>query len=181
MYESKTIKAVLFSAVVATIAGCQQGAPINHADEFAPDDQVTQVTKLADVQAARGARAEATLFAIHFDGDHLSTLGMAKLDVMLKDDASAPLKLWLAIPDDENLAAREEAINAYLKDHGVATEKVVFGRGPNPDMDHPAAKGLTDLANMDTASSSSSSSSSSSTPGSSSAAPSATGGTPGSP
>jgi hypothetical protein len=178
MWKSKTIKAVLFSAAILPFAGCQQAAPINHADDFAPDNQVTQVEKLADAQAARGARADATLYAIHFDGEHLNSLGRAKLDLMLKDDSSLPLKLWLAVPDDAKLASRQQAINAYLNDRGIAGDQVVFGRGPNPDADHSAGKGLTDLANMDA---SGAPGSSSGAPGGSSAPPVGGGGTPGSP
>jgi hypothetical protein len=180
MLTTKKLAAMAFATALLPMAGCQQQAPLNHGEEFTPEEQVSQVTKLEDVQAARGARSDATLYAIHFDGDHLSTLGMAKLDLMLKDDSALPIKVWLAVPDDGNLEGRREAINAYLKDRGVAADQVVLERGANPDTDHPAAKGLTDLANMDSSSSSGSSSSSTSTPGSSpgGAAPGATPGTP---
>jgi hypothetical protein len=138
-------KSIIGMAFVIAVAGCQQAPPNQHGEEFAPDSQVSQVTKIMDAQANRGARADGTLYVHHFDGRFLNSLGMAKLDSMIKDQADPPIAIWLDIPDDGHYESRRMSVAAYLKDKGVPSDEVVFGKGANPEVTHPAAQGLKDL------------------------------------
>jgi hypothetical protein len=142
-------RTILLTASIFLLAGCQQQTAINHADDFAPDDQPKAINRQTDAQAERGAGADATLYACHFDGANLNSLGKAKLDLILKDSGGENLTLWMALPDDASAQMRRLSVAGYLKDHGVAPEQVTFGSGANPDTDHPAAQSLKDLAKTD--------------------------------
>jgi hypothetical protein len=96
---------------------------------------------------------------------------MAKLDLMLKDDAALPIALWMNIPHDDKTKARRAAVITYLKDKGIAAEQIQFADGPNHQTDFPAAKGIADLAKTDTDSSAGGGSSDSSSASSSAATP----------
>jgi hypothetical protein len=151
-------KSIIIITFTLAAAGCQEAPPISHGEEFAPVGQVSQVTKIMDAQANRGARSDATLYPFHFDGRYLNALGMAKLDRMLKDQADPPVSVWLNLPPDEQYEARRLSVAAYLKDKGLPPDEVVFGAGGNPDTNHPAAQGLIDLPKTDEASGGTSSS-----------------------
>jgi hypothetical protein len=122
---------------------------VNHSEDFTPDDQPKAIDRLLDAQAARGARNDATLYAVHFDGPDLNSLGAAKLDWMLKDDSALPLAIWIAVPADEQSAARQASVTTYLKDHGLKPEQIQFNAGPNPHTDYPAASADRDASNSD--------------------------------
>jgi hypothetical protein len=148
MFNARQLKSILFAAALLLAAGCQQ-AEIVHSEEFAPDDQPKMIDRIMQTQYARGARSDATLYAVHFDGSNLNPLGMAKLDLMLRDDSAFPLAVWMSVPDDEKAQSRRMSVATYLKDHGVPPEQVTFGQGANPQTLHPAAEGLKDLDKMD--------------------------------
>jgi len=150
MMNGITLRTVSMAAVLMLAAACQSKQPENHGEVFAPDDQPTAMDHLLDAQAARGARADATLYAVHFDGPNLNPLGMYKLDLMLKDDSALPLSVWMDVPDDDSAQSRRMSVATYLKDRGIAPERVTFGHGPNPDVAHSAAQGLADLPKTDT-------------------------------
>jgi len=152
-------RTILLTASILVMAGCQQQTAVNHADDFAPDDQPKAINRQADAQAERGAGADATLYKCHFDGVNLNSLGKAKLDLILKDSGGEALTIWMAEPDDASAQMRRLSVAGYLKDHGVAPEQVTFGSGANPDTDHPAAQSLKDLAKTDSDSSDASSTS----------------------
>src|SRR5881628_2030495 len=87
---------------------------------FPPNGEIRDVQRIERVQAASGARADATLASAHFDKGELNSLGRQKLSLMIDDDdANNPLVIWLNVPaDDEFKAARQDSIIAYLKDQG---------------------------------------------------------------
>jgi hypothetical protein len=167
---------IFFLAALLPAVGCQQSPPptVNHGEVIAPDEQVMTMRRIADIQADGGAHNDATLYACHFDGQYLNSLGIAKLDRMLKDDSDLPLAVWLSIPQDERFEARRLSVAAYLKMRGLGTEQVSFNPGGNPDTDHPAADELKNLSKTDTGSSTGSS-------GSSNSSASSAAGTPGQP
>jgi len=148
------LKAIVFAAALMPVAGCsqQQSPPVSHGEVILPDDQVTEMRKLADAQAQRGALNDSTLYPCHFEGGYLNSLGMAKLDSMLKADCDPPLQVWLAVPDDDHLEARRMSVGSYLKYRGLSPEQVSFGKGANPDTSHPAELDLKNLSKTDTAS-----------------------------
>ncbi|MGH7180270.1 MAG: hypothetical protein ACREJC_23025 [Tepidisphaeraceae bacterium] len=91
------------------------------------------VNKFADTQAASGARADATLYPRHFDGESLNSLGSKKLDSMLADDDTAtPMLVYMDLDHDGELKPRRDAVVRYLVDHGMTKDQVEFRAGPNP-------------------------------------------------
>jgi hypothetical protein len=149
--------------VVLMTTGCQKdSAPINHGEDFAPEVEVRETTRLEQTQKAAGARDDATLYSEHFDGPGLSSLGTTKLDAMLADSHSAnPMLVYLAIPDDGVAQERRESIDRYLQDRGgIKSEQIKFEVGPNPQACSPADEGLRNYDKTDTSMSGGASSSS---------------------
>src|ERR1700722_6492599 len=149
----KLIKAIIFTGTVLILCGCRPPAQTsdgrNHSEQFLPEEQPTAEGQLLQAQIVRGAGGDATLYAMHFTGADLNSLGRAKLDLMLCDSGAGTLAVWMAIPDDEQASARRMSVAAYLKDHGIFPEQIAFGRGANPGIGNSSAKGLKDLASLD--------------------------------
>jgi hypothetical protein len=118
---------------VATCGGCQhrQESRVNGGD-FRPEGETRSVQRFAEVQMAAGARTDATLRTYEFDCGDLNSLGRQKIDLLLKDDnACSPLVVYLDVKQDENYAARQESVTAYLKDRGLTASQVKLVAGPN--------------------------------------------------
>src|SRR3954447_6246490 len=91
----KIAGAVLAGLGLSSFAGCQTDNS-SVTDFFPPDDAPRATQQFATVQAASGARSDATLQPLHFDGEHLNSLGEAKLDLLLKDDDTVePVVLYM--------------------------------------------------------------------------------------
>src|SRR5580700_10438223 len=61
---------------LATAACQQQDQPaVTHGEDFIPQGEMRSTQRFALVQEANGARADATLYACHFDGATLNSLG----------------------------------------------------------------------------------------------------------
>jgi hypothetical protein len=121
--------------------------------EFFPaQGEVRDVQRIERVQAASGARADATLSKAHFDKGELNSLGRQKLSLMIDDDdANNPLVIYLNVPaDDEFKAPRQDSVIAYLKDQGLEEKQVSFREGPNPATNHPAEDSMIRLAKTET-------------------------------
>jgi hypothetical protein len=128
----------------ALAAGCQnrQDARVNGVN-FRPEGETRALHRFNDVQAAAGARTDGTLRAYHFDRGELNSLGQRKLDQMLKDDdAAMPLAVYLDMPQDEDYAARADAVGVYLKDRGLPESRVKVTAGPNTKNVGPTGPGL---------------------------------------
>src|SRR5688572_10394275 len=100
--------------------------------------------RFADVQVANGARHDGTLYASHFDGGHLNSLGMAKLDRMLEsDEALTPVTVYVVAADkDDVTSGRKTAVTMYLKDAGLRDEQIAIETGSNPAAWGPSAPRL---------------------------------------
>jgi hypothetical protein len=138
-----------FLLIALAAAGCAQPTVATNAELFAPDNEPKAMDLLLNSQANAGAASDATLFTCHFHGADLNSSGTTKLNLILADGGKGPLKIWMAVADDELAESRRVAVGTYLKDHGIPLEEIQFGRGANPDTDHPAAKGLLDLPKAD--------------------------------
>src|SRR5512133_3478339 len=103
-----------------TLIGCSHRSPA----DLPPDDAPCASHCLANVQAANAARADAMLYPHHFDGEHLNSLGRAKLDALLASDRQAdPLTVYLNLPDSEKDSGNEgrrAAVSRYLHDRGLS-------------------------------------------------------------
>ena len=141
MSHKHLIPTISALAALALAAGCQHQPPQDkqHGDDFAPQGQARSVDQMTYAQAARGARADATLVQSHFDGDTLNTLGQQKLDLMLHDGQAAdPLVVYLDVPQG-TVDARRHSVVAYLADRGLNESQVRLESGPNPNSKSSAA------------------------------------------
>src|SRR4051794_12194543 len=148
-------KAILIAGSCMLIAlfsgGCEWNYTQQHQamnDFFPPMGETRDVQRINRVQAASGARADATLVPAHFDKGELNSLGRQKLSLMIDDDdANNPLTVYLNVPEnDEFKAARQDSIIAYLKEQGLEEKQVSFKAGPNPMTNHPAEDDLIRMA-----------------------------------
>jgi hypothetical protein len=140
---------VTFSGLVVStmlMVGCQTDK--SSMTDFFPADEARSTQNFMTAQAAAGARADATLQPMHFDGDHLNSLGEAKLDLMLKDDDTNPaVTVYMNLPaDDTNLKVRRDAVVTYFEDRGVSKDNIEFKAGPNVGQTSLAAEHLSRLA-----------------------------------
>lgn len=138
-----TMTMLLAAAAMATLAGCQPrnttAAPAD--DFFAASEESTRTADVLAAQSGSGARADGMLYAAHFAGPALNSLGLAKLDRMLNDDdPCAPLTVYLSMADnDARTAPRKAAVTNYLKDRGLKADQIKLVMGDNPAASYPAA------------------------------------------
>ena len=163
-HKSAMRKAILLCGacmIIALYTGCENQPtapmrPLNNrpvtSDYFVPQGEVRDFQRMEHAQAASGARADAMLYAYHFDKGELNSLGKEKLALMLDDDDSNnPMTVYLNIPEnDEFKSARQDAVVAFLKDQGLEEKQVSFKLGPNPDAGSPASIGLARLQKTET-------------------------------
>jgi hypothetical protein len=125
------------ATLLAMAAGCQNRTT-NHGERFHEDQEVRDLHRIEDAQIARGAREDATLHAVHFTGDQLNSLGQERLDLMLHDfGVYAPLTVYVDVPQDSTLAARQQAVAMFLKDRGMREEQIKLEQGSNPNSTTP--------------------------------------------
>ncbi len=123
--------ALLLAAAGFTV-GCQQDAAVD-GSAFPADTTLRAPQRFADIQAAAGARADATLTADHFTGDRLNSLGLTKLDAMVADDDDAePMSVYVNLPDSPRAETRRAAVRAYLVDAGLRDNQIDIQTGTNP-------------------------------------------------
>lgn len=132
---------ILTMLAAGIVAGCQDQKCTGPADDFFAVEGNSRTQTVLDAQAASGARADGMLYAAHFTGPALNSLGAAKLDRMLgDDDPCQPLTVYLNLPEkDTQAAARKSATVAYLRDRGLTNDQVRIVAGENLDTLHPAA------------------------------------------
>ena len=142
---------IFATAALLVIAGCHSSSqpPLLHGEHFVPDDQPHAVDNVAAAQAARGARADATLYSSHFNDAGLNSTGREKLELMLEDeDPAQPLVVYLDLPAGADLAPAHQAVTEYLKARGLPENQIKLVDGPNRKTLHPSADALTGLANL---------------------------------
>jgi hypothetical protein len=131
------------------LVGCN--ADKSSMTDFFPEGEARATQNFVTAQAAAGARADATLQAMHFDGDHLNSLGEAKLDLMLKDDdTDDKVVVYMNLhTDDADLKARRDAVVTYFEDRGVTKDNIEFKAGSNPDETSLAAEHLSRMSKLE--------------------------------
>jgi len=154
MKERPDMKWAILSFLMLTLASCQEHSLDPTIEGFFPEDvgESRKPVQFADAMAASGARADATLYKHHFDGQKLNTLGEEKLALMLKDDDSpTPMTVYLSINEKDALSKqRQTAVIAFLKDKGLTDPQIEVIYGDNPNTRSPAAAQLTKLNKTDT-------------------------------
>src|SRR5687767_4369067 len=125
MTTNTMITAAAAAAVLALAsAGCNNKNEAAQNAIFKPEGQ-ERVSAFADVQAANGARNDGMLYAHHFEGGQLNSLGRAKVLLMLDDDASATTAAGdksdarvvhlVNAGEGALLAQRKQSVELYLK------------------------------------------------------------------
>jgi len=142
------MKWTILTLALLTLASCQTKDNVLDPTQagFFPEDtgEVRKPNLFADRSAAAGARADGTLFAHHFDGSHLNSLGEQKLALMLQDGAApTPLTVHLSLdPQSTTSKMRQAAVTDFLKDKGLTDAQIEIVYGDNPAARTPAAPQL---------------------------------------
>jgi len=122
-------------------------------DAFTPEGEIHVMDRFAEAQSARGAAADKMLYARHFDGPNLNTLGTSKLSLMLKKNpVGQPMVVYLNTGDgDLHADVRRGAIEQFVAASEYTATALDLRTGPNDGSRHPAAAGLASLPKTDTA------------------------------
>lgn len=136
---------------IGLFSGCSADTQQPAAESFfTPDGETTATARIFQAQAARGARADATLYPQHFDGDSLNSLGRAKLELALADNEAGPLNLYIAgDPSDPIWPLRASAVKQHLGALGVSDGSYHLIAGVNPHTLHPVARDLDAIRKSD--------------------------------
>ncbi|MGA3065924.1 MAG: hypothetical protein ABSF29_03655 [Tepidisphaeraceae bacterium] len=152
MFNLKRVGAVNMLAALTLVTACEQSGR-NYAANFDPPVESQQRQALIDAQTNAGARADATLYADHFDATGLSSLGTDKLNKMMADSHSKnPMVVYLDVPNDASAAARQTAVSHYLMDHGgLKAGQFQVALGANPETFAPTDNDIKNYDKTDTA------------------------------
>lgn len=136
----------MWVALAATAAACGGCKDAHVHEAFFPDLHESQARQVLAVQTARGARMDATLYGMHFDGAELNSLGEAKLDLMLEEGVggASPITVYVSVAA-ENAGERRDAVERYLVDAGLEQGRFRTVAGANPHSTHPASESLSRL------------------------------------
>ncbi len=137
----KTYAIVIAATLLAN--GCQK-EQVRQEAFFMEGQTPRDIERAIEVQAARGARHDGTLYKDHFDGPELNSLGRAKLDLMLRDsEAALPMVVYFELPaGDTQDRERRRSVIAYLTDTGLRPDQFRFEAGANPASVTPVAPAL---------------------------------------
>jgi hypothetical protein len=154
MVKIKHLRAVCLATAGTMIlwaTGCQEASKPEAT--ASSKMEIRDTTRLEQTQSAAGARADATLYPQHFDGPDLSSLGVAKLDLMLADSHSCnPLQVYLAARDSRYDQERRLTVSRYLQDRGgLKAGQIELLDGPEPSTYAPADPNLKNYDKTDTA------------------------------
>src|SRR2546430_9489342 len=127
-----TLPIITFALASATLTGCKQ--EVSH-KLFERESEIHDMDRIAAAQSAAGARQDGMLYAHHFSGTELNSLGREKLHLMASDKpATEPLAVYLNTHNDPLAHERQDAISKFLlADHGLAAADLQLKTGPNPN------------------------------------------------
>src|SRR5205814_10595664 len=124
--EPVRISMTLTSLFVITLAGASLSGCHEEVSQklFERESEIHDMDRFAAAQSAAGARQDGMLYAHHFSGAELNSLGRSKLHLMTEDKpATEPLAVYLNTNNDPLAHERETTISKYLQEHGLtATE-----------------------------------------------------------
>ncbi len=114
---------------------------------FQPEDELRSVDMVANAQAAAGARADAMLYPMHFDGAALNSLGKQKLEMMIAAGNKATLVVYLDLPKGDAMASdRTKAVGDFLGGKGMQASAFKVEMGPNPASHNMSQPGIARLS-----------------------------------
>src|SRR5258706_12445127 len=145
----RTAQFIIIALAAASFTGCTRSVKHETSYElFGAENEVKDMDRFAAAQSAAGARQDGMLYAHHFSGSELNSLGREKLHLMASDKpATEVLAVYLNPNNDPVAHEREAAISKFLlADHGLASADVQIKMGPNPSASFPAGPALTRLS-----------------------------------
>ena len=145
-------------AFAAGLAGCSSPDKPKP-DFFTAEKDSAQMKAFADEEATSAAIADSSLYPAYFTGSHLNSLGMQKLNLILKD-SDRPEMTQIYLADGADSAEHRDAVWHYLLAGGAKESQFALVAGTNPNSHTLARKNQDDLDKLNSASSQSSSSSS---------------------
>ncbi len=147
-FDTIRIHVSVLAFAAAIVIGCNgQSKPkwsIN--DSFQADNEPRAIDAYHNQQTANGARADGTLYAGHFTGGNLNSLGQQKLSAMLYGPERGKVSIYLDVPKDADYASRESSVVTFLSNKGMASNAFEVTPGANPNGGTPAVQGLKGLA-----------------------------------
>ena len=136
----RALAIITFTLAGAALSGCHQEVSQKL---FERESEIHDMDRFAAAQSAAGARQDGMLYAHHFSGTELNSLGRSKLHLMTQDKpATEPLAVYLNTSSDPLAHEREVAIGKYLSEHGLSGSEVQIKMGANPRAAYPASGGL---------------------------------------
>jgi hypothetical protein len=135
----RTRNVIIFLAAMC-LTGCFKEVSQKH---FARESEIHDLDRITSAQASAGASHDGMLYAHHFSGSELNSLGRSKLHLMSQSKpATDPLVVYLNTRDDPASQARQGAIARYFAEHGLPAADVQVKAGPNPNAAFLASSGL---------------------------------------
>ena len=135
----------IWAVALIVLPGCHHDNAPDRADAFASEPAIPPARQFVTAQAATGARDDAMLRAMHFDGGQLNSLGRQKLDLMTQDpDGLQNIVVYLDLPPDAVQQARQ-AVSDFMKSVGMRDGQFRIEEGPNPSATAPAARAIESL------------------------------------
>src|SRR4051812_50209213 len=130
----RTSKLMILALAAAGFAGCSRSQPHETSYElFGSDKEVKDMDRFAAAQSAAGARQDGMLYAHHFSGAELNSLGRSKLHLMAEDKpVTEPLAVYVNTTNDPLAHERETAGGKNLKEHGLSASEGQIKMGGNP-------------------------------------------------
>jgi hypothetical protein len=140
----RTAQFIIIALAAASFTGCTRSVKHETSYElFGAENEVKDMDRFAAAQSAAGARQDGMLYAHHFSGTELNSLGRSKLHLMATDKpATEPLAVYLNTANDPLSADRQSAISKYLTGHGLAAADIQVKTGLNPNASYAASSGL---------------------------------------
>jgi hypothetical protein len=136
-----TLPIISIALTGASLIGCAK-TEVSH-KLFQRESEVHDMDRFAAAQSAAGARQDGMLYAHHFSGTELNSLGRSKLHMMTTDKPAAePLAVYLNTNNDPLAQDRQTTIAKYLQEHGLAAADVQIKTGANPNASYSASSGL---------------------------------------
>ena len=139
---------IIIAAAVACLAGCrhQQKPKYSVNDYFRPDDEPRAMNNMFNAQVAQAAREDGMLYAHHFTGGKLNSLGEQKLLAMTGGTERGKIEVYLVMPKDADFSDRQNDVIAFLQSRGLKDDAFAVSEGFNPKSSAPAAQGLAGLS-----------------------------------
>jgi hypothetical protein len=151
-YKMKQISALGALLVATLLMGCHSSEKTANEEFFTPTSDKAELDAFYDRQVAAETYADPSLYAVHFTGDNLNSLGKAKLDSLLAS-CERPALVEIYLTGSPDTPEHHQAITKYLASHGCKADQFAFVTDPNPNSYTLARRSIADLDKMSDASS----------------------------